>query len=285
MHPGVGDQQATRLGLLQQRHRGQVVADGLVDEALVVEVEQQRVLAVVEREPDEVSGVGEGDAARDEVPVEARVVGAGRGSHLPGQAQPVAPAVRVGAQRDGGGVRVHVRGPQLRVGLEAAGRDHGRAGPDLADAPVGELEPGTGHASTVAKEPRVRVEVRISPRSSTRRRQSVDVLVGVERMAAAEPEDGLGLPDVYAEGADPLDAVGEAVDQGVAELRVTFGHDLVDDLTRGRRPGVAREENRTAQVVGDLDHEHPGTVVGSPGGCGEAGHPASQDQEVDGLRG
>ena len=262
-----------------------MVADGLVDEALVVEVEQQRVLAVVEGEPDEVSGVGEGDAARDEVPVEARVVGAGRGSHLPCQPQPVAPAVRVGAERDGGGVRVHVGRPQLRVGLEAAGRDHGRAGSDLANAPVRELEPGTGHASTVAKEAQGAgggQDLAAFEHSASAR---VDVLVGVEGMASAEPEDGLGLPDVYAERADPLDAVGEAVDQGVAELRVTFGHDLVDDLMRGRRPGVAREANRTAQVARDLDHENPGAVVGSPGGCGEAGHPASQDEEVDGLRG
>ena len=131
----------------------------------------------------------------------------------------------------------------------------------------------------------MRVEVRISPRSSTMASARVDVLVGVEGMTSAEPEDGLGIPDVYAERADPLDAIGEAVDQRVAELRVAFGHDLVDDVMRGRSPGVAREENRTAQVAGDLDKEDSGAVVSSPGGCGEAGHPASQDEEVDGLRG
>jgi hypothetical protein len=100
VHSGVGDQQAPRLGLLEQRHRGQVVPEGLVGEPLGGQVEQQGVLAVVERETDEVPAVGERDTARDEVAVGPGAVRAGRSADLPRQPQPVTPARGVGAQRD-----------------------------------------------------------------------------------------------------------------------------------------------------------------------------------------
>ncbi len=90
---------------------------------------------------------------------------------------------------------------------------------------------------------------------------------------------------MYAERSDPLDAVGEAVDQGMPEVRITEGHDLVDHLARGRRPGIAREADRPAEVARDLDHEDPGAVMRRPGGGGEAGHAASHDEEVDRLMG
>jgi len=87
---GIRDEQATSLVLLEQRDCCQMVAERLVDEPLVVQVEEQCVLAVVEREPDEVSGVGEGDPAGDQVAVEPGALRAGGGAVAIGFEQPVA---------------------------------------------------------------------------------------------------------------------------------------------------------------------------------------------------
>jgi hypothetical protein len=150
---------------------------------------------------------------------------------------------------------------------------------------VGPLEPGSCHATVGAQQ----LEgLRRGPDLTLLQDPTateVDVLVGVEGVAAAEPEDGLRVADVYAEGADPFDTVREPVDQGMAEFLVPLGEHLVDHRARGCRPGVAREQHRAAEVVRDLDHENPGTVGGGTGSGGEAGHPASQDQEVDGVDG
>ena len=102
-------------------------------------------------------------------------------------------------------------------------------------------------------------------------------------MSAAERKDRLRVPDVYAEGADPLDAVSEAVDQRVPQVQVTQREDLVDHLTGRSRPRVAGEEDGATEVVGDLDHEHAGTVVGRAGSGGEAGHSTTDDQYVDAV--
>jgi hypothetical protein len=71
----------------------------------------------------------------------------------------------------------------------------------------------------------------------------------------------------------------------VAELLVALGQHLVHDLARGRGPGVASEEHRSAEVVGNVDHQDLGAVLCGAGACGEAGHAASQDEEIDTVEG
>jgi hypothetical protein len=76
-----------------------VVADRLIDETVALEVEQQRVLAVVQREIDEHRRIAERNPSRDEVTVEACVRLPDRGSRGQPEPQAVAVAVRVGPER------------------------------------------------------------------------------------------------------------------------------------------------------------------------------------------
>ena len=72
-----------------------MIADRLIGETLAVEVEEQRVLAVVQREIDEHRRIAERNAGRDQVTVEARARLPDRGARGQPEPQAVAVAVRV----------------------------------------------------------------------------------------------------------------------------------------------------------------------------------------------
>ena len=62
-HPLVGDDEDPGVRLLDGGDRTEVIAEGLVDEALAAPVEQQRVLGVVERLVGELHGSSKGTSA------------------------------------------------------------------------------------------------------------------------------------------------------------------------------------------------------------------------------
>ena len=85
-HPLVGDDEDPGVRLLDGGDRAEVVAEGLVDEALTAPVEQQGVLGVVERLVGELHGIVQRHIGEHEMAVEASVVLAERGPGLLGRA-------------------------------------------------------------------------------------------------------------------------------------------------------------------------------------------------------
>ena len=122
-----------------------MIADRLVDEAVAIDVEEDGVLAVVERESREVLVLAEADAGRHQVSVEPCVVRAEARACVEAEPQPDAAAVRVGTQRNVTGVRVDERCAQIRIALEPAGGKDGALGANRPHFARGEHDFGTSH--------------------------------------------------------------------------------------------------------------------------------------------
>ena len=151
-HPLVGDDEDAGVGLLDGGDGAEVIAEGLVDEALTAPVEQQRVLGVVERLVGELHGVVQRHVGEHEMAVETGVVLAERGTGLPGEPQARAGARRVRPERHEGRVRVDQRRGQLAIALVAAAGEQRRRGVDAALAAVGRAHVQPRHAAVVREE-------------------------------------------------------------------------------------------------------------------------------------
>lgn len=173
---------------------------------------------------------------------------------LGGQAVTAAAAVRVGTQLHPVGVGVHVRGTEGGVALEAAGRDECGVGAHLAACAVGRSQVRSDDGSPLDHEPfGVGLQQQFAAAFDDQSPTGVDVVVGVELVPAAEAEDALCVLGLHADGADPRDAVSEAVHQRALQVTVAARVVPVHDLVARCGPRVTGEACRAADVRGDLD--------------------------------
>ncbi len=258
-----------------------MIAERFVDEPFVVETEEKSMLAVVQRHVDEVCGIGKFNTARNQMPVEAGILDAGRRVDLDREAVTFAATVWVRAQGHPACVRVDVLSEQLPVALESAGCQEDLAGPNLARGLGTRTYHGAADGTVLEQEPFGRgIEHDRSAGVKNDSLAGVDVVIGVESVPAAEAQNGLRRVDVNANRADPFDADTEVVDEVALESfvapRVLFGHDVVIRCS----PGVSSESRRTSDVGTDLDQAHSPAICGSFCTSSQSGHSGTDYQQI-----
>ena len=254
MHALVGDQQGPRLGLIEHVQRAQVIADRLVAESLPAEIEQHPVLGVVEGQVRELVRVLVDDAGRDQVAVEAGVGFAHGGAGRLGEAQAVAGAVEVRAQRDVPRRGRDVLGAQVGIAAEAAGGEQRAARANGARA-GGRLELGADDGAVLREQPeRVAAHQHLAALAHEAVAGQQEVRhVGGAPAPVAEHRDRVG--DVHAERADEGERVLIALDDPAPEHRVAVRIDLAHDFGGRRGPDEPGVRGRAADRLALL-HEH-----------------------------
>ena len=171
---------------------------------------------------------------------------------------------------------------QLRVGLESAGGQQDGARPHVAGPAVGEADGGTDHGAVLGEKPlHVRPGVDGVAGRLDLARAGVEVLVGVEGVSDAVPQDRDAVGALHSATPDPVQAGGEVVHHGVAQGLLPVGVDLRHDLPGGCGPGVPREPRGPADLGVLLHDGHAGPAIGGAGGGGQPGHAGSDDQKIE----
>ena len=254
VHALVGDQQRPRVGLIEHVQRAQVIADRLVAEALTAAVEQHPVLGVVEGQVRELVRVRVDDPGRDQVAVEAGVGRARGRTRGLGEAQAVAGAVEVRAQRDVPRRGRDVLGAQVGIAAEAAGGEQRAARANGARA-GGRLDLGADDGTVLREQPeRVAAHQHLAALAHEAVAGEQEVRhVGGAPAPVAEHGDRLG--DVHAERADERERVVIALDDPASKRRVAVRIDLAHDLGGRRGPDETGVRGRAADRLALL-HEH-----------------------------
>ena len=175
---------------------------------------------------------------------------------------------------------------QLAIALIPAAGQQRRRGVDAALAAVGRAHVQPRHAAIVCEEGLDRrVPQDLAPRAEDDLLARRDVGGGVDAPATAVAQDLHLVGDGDTQRLHPVHGVGESGDECVAQRRVAVRVDVGEHLVRRRRPEVAGVAGRPAELAGPLDDDD-GRAVAAGAGCGgETGHAATDDGEIELLRG